>query len=73
MPVRTLMTAEQFDALPEEEGRKWELLDGELIEGSSATPRHNRILMRLSGRLDEFAEANRLGAVLPETRLGRSG
>jgi Uma2 family endonuclease len=47
MPVRTLMTAEQFDALPEEEGRKWELLDGELIEVSSATPEHNFILARL--------------------------
>ena len=32
------MTAEQFDALPEEEGRKWEPLDGELIEVPSATP-----------------------------------
>ncbi len=41
------MTAEQFDALPEEEGRKWELLDGELIEVSSATPEHNLILARL--------------------------
>jgi len=35
------MTAEQFDALPEEEGRNWELLDGELIEVPSATPKHN--------------------------------
>jgi Uma2 family endonuclease len=56
MPVRTLMTAEQFDTLPEEEGRKWELLDGELIEVPSATPKHNRILLRLARLLDEFAE-----------------
>jgi Uma2 family endonuclease len=69
MPVRTLMTAEQFDALPEEEGRKWELLDGELIEVSSATPKHNRILGRLYKMLDSFAEARKLGAVLLETDL----
>ena len=69
MPVRTLMTAEQFDALPEEECRKWELLDGELIEVSSATPKHNRILARLLRLLDNFAEARKLGAVLPETDL----
>jgi Uma2 family endonuclease len=69
MPVRTLMTAEQFDALPEEEGRKWELLDGELIEVPSATPKHNRILVRLSSLLNAFAEARRLGVVLPETDL----
>ncbi len=63
------MTAEQFDALPEEEGRKWELLDGELIEVPSATPRHNRILTRLLRLVDGFAETRRLGVVLPETDL----
>ena len=63
------MTAEQFDALPEEEGRKWELLDGELIEVSSATPRHNRILARLLATLHRFVDARKLGAVLPETDL----
>jgi Uma2 family endonuclease len=69
MPVRTLMTAEQFDALPEEEGRKWELLDGELIEVSSATPEHNFILAQLLSLLHSFVIANRLGVVLPETDL----
>jgi Uma2 family endonuclease len=69
MPVRTLMTAEQFDALPEEEGRKWELLDGELIEVPSATPEHNLILMRLSSLLHTFTSPRRLGVVLPETDL----
>src|SRR5580704_17707976 len=69
MAVRTLMTAEPFDALPEEEGRKWELLDGELIEVSSATPEHNRILMRLAFLLYSFAELKKLGVVLPETDL----
>jgi Uma2 family endonuclease len=42
MAVQTLMTAAEFDALPEEEGRNWELLDGRLIEVLPATPRHNR-------------------------------
>jgi Uma2 family endonuclease len=69
MPVRTLMTAEQFDALPEEEGRKWELLDGELIEVSSATPMHNLILATLLSLLHSFAVPRRLGFVLPETDL----
>jgi Uma2 family endonuclease len=69
MPVRTLMTAEQFDALPEEEGRKWELLDGELIEVSSATPEHNLILVQLLTLLHSFIIPRRLGVVLPETDL----
>lgn len=63
------MTAEQFDALPEEEGRDWELLDGELIEVSSRTPRHNLIYGRLINLLYEFAEAQKLGVVLPRTDL----
>jgi Uma2 family endonuclease len=69
MPVHATMTAEQFDALPEEEGRKWELLDAELIEVSSATPKHNRIMGRLYKVLDTFAEQRKLGAVLMETDL----
>jgi Uma2 family endonuclease len=69
MPVRTLMTAEQFDALPEEEGRKWELLDGELIEVSSATPEHNLILGRLFALLYAFVRTGKLGKLLLETDL----
>lgn len=69
MPVRTLMTAEQFDALPEEEGRNWELLDGELIEVSSATPEHNRILGRLLMLIESYTAPRKLGAVLAETDL----
>ncbi len=69
MPVRTLMTAEQFDALPEEEGRKWELLDGELIEVPSPTPKHNLILVRLITLIDSFVRPRRLGKLLPETDL----
>src|ERR1700691_989917 len=69
MPVRTLMTTEQFDSLPEEEGRNWELLDGELIEVSSATPRHNLIYGRLMSLLYGFAEPRKLGVVLPRTDL----
>ena len=44
MATQTLITAEQFDQLPEEQGQRFELLDGELIEWSSATPRHNDIV-----------------------------
>lgn len=64
-----MMTAEQFDALPEEEIRKWELLDGELIEVSSATPEHNLILMELASLLHVYVRKRNLGIVLPETDL----
>lgn len=53
MPTRTLMTAEQFDQLPEEETR-YELLDGELIEVPSATLGHNVIQAILLTSLMNF-------------------
>lgn len=69
MTAQTLMTAEQFDALPEEEIRKWELLDGELIEVPSATPRHNAIVGQLFLLLAGFVRSKKLGRVLLETDL----
>ncbi len=33
-----VMTGAQFDALPYEQGRHWELLEGDLIAVSSPTP-----------------------------------
>ena len=48
----TLVTAEQFYELPQEEGREFELLDGEVIEMSSATYKHNLIVIRLASLLD---------------------
>ena len=47
MATQTLITAEEFDRLPEREGRRFEFLDGELVEMPTATARHNFIQMRL--------------------------
>ncbi len=63
------MTADQFDALTEEESRKWELLDGELIEVPGTTPEHNLILGRLFALLYSFVRPAKLGKLLLETDL----
>jgi Uma2 family endonuclease len=47
----TLVTAEQFYQLPQEEGREFELLDGEVIEMSSPTYKHNRIVIKAANLL----------------------
>lgn len=47
MIAATILTGEQFDALPYEEGRHWELVEGELIAVSSPTPEHQLILQQL--------------------------
>jgi Uma2 family endonuclease len=44
MATTVTMSGTQFDALPYEEGRRWELLEGELIERPSPTPRHQDIV-----------------------------
>jgi Uma2 family endonuclease len=44
MPTIATMSGAQFDALPYEEGRRWEPLEGELIGVPGATPRHQDIV-----------------------------
>jgi Uma2 family endonuclease len=41
------MSGLQFDALPYEEGRRWELLEGDRIAVSSPTPRHQEIVFQV--------------------------
>lgn len=47
MPTSVLLTGSQFDALPYEQGRQWELLDGEIIVVSSPTPARRVLLQRI--------------------------
>ena len=64
------MTAEQFDALPAvEQGPQYELLDGELIEVSSASLRHNRIVGLLSYYLNHFLLQNQQGIVAADSEF----
>lgn len=44
----------QFDALGWEEGRRWELLEGELIETSSPTPRHQAVVFKILLALQQY-------------------
>jgi Uma2 family endonuclease len=66
MATKTLLTIEQFERLPEEEGKKMELDEGELKVMSPAMPRHDRVQTRMSSELDLFTRAHRLGAVFGE-------
>jgi Uma2 family endonuclease len=68
MTTRTLMTIEQYDALPEREGVKYELNEGELLT-VSPSPRliHNRVRDEIGFRLREFARSRQLGEATMET------
>jgi Uma2 family endonuclease len=68
MSTRTLMTIEQYDALPEKEGVKYELNEGELVT-VSPSPRlvHNRVRDEIGFRLREYVRSRQLGEVTMET------
>ncbi len=63
---KRLLTAEDLWQMPRN-GRRYELVRGELVEMTPVGPRHGRIAVRLARRLDEFVEAHQLGAVMVET------
>jgi Uma2 family endonuclease len=68
MTTRSLMSIEEYDALPEKEGVKYEFNEGELI-AVSPSPRlvHNRVRDRLGRRLAAYVEDRGLGEVTMET------
>jgi Uma2 family endonuclease len=58
MATAATMTGIEFDALPYQEGRRWELIRGELIAVSSPTPRHQEIVFRILETLRQYLGAN---------------
>src|SRR5437660_12858582 len=58
MAANATLTGTQFDALPYEEGRRWELINGELIPVPSATPRHQHIVLKISIAVWRYLEAS---------------
>jgi Uma2 family endonuclease len=59
----TRMTYEEFMALPEEEGRHYELIEGELILNPAPVMKHQRVLRKMLARLDRYFEERGGGEV----------
>jgi Uma2 family endonuclease len=57
------LTIEDFERLPQEAAHNRELVDGELIDGSGNTAKHNDARDFLGRRLGDFAEQHHLGMV----------
>ena len=66
------MTGVQFDALPYEEGRRWELVEGDLIEVPAATPEHQIVVAEVVTRLGEYFRRSPIGGVLPDVEFALS-
>ena len=72
MGITTRITFQEFENLPEQEGVRYELDEGELLMEPSPTFRHNRIRERIARRLSEFVQTHRIGEITVEMdfRLG---
>jgi Uma2 family endonuclease len=64
MAVTQLMTAEQFQEMPDDPGKRYELVNGEVVEVPFANHNHGRIVMALMRMLDTFVLDHDLGEVL---------
>jgi Uma2 family endonuclease len=66
MATKTLLTVEDYLALEEPAGTRYELSEGELIVTPSPNFFHNEIRDELNSRLRSFVKARALGAVVGE-------
>jgi Uma2 family endonuclease len=69
MATKSLLTCEDYAALQEPEGMRYELSEGELIVTPSASYFHNEMRDHLNARLRSFVESQGLGGVTSETDI----
>jgi Uma2 family endonuclease len=62
MPVDTRLTYDDFCLYPED-GKRREIINGELFVAPSPETIHQRVVVRLTGRLGQFVESQKLGEV----------
>ncbi|MCK9520846.1 MAG: Uma2 family endonuclease [Dehalococcoidia bacterium] len=67
-PASVLITADEFDLLPEPgDGSRLELVDGEVVQMMTVTWEHGELQAEIASRLREFVRAHKLGGVTVET------
>lgn len=69
----TRLTIDDFEKLPDELARNHELVDGELVDVSGNTLKHNVIRALLFAELWQLVRARRLGTVLAEQEYDFNG
>ncbi|HUE00130.1 MAG TPA: Uma2 family endonuclease [Bryobacteraceae bacterium] len=63
MATITTISGAQFDAMPYEEGRQWELVNGELISMPSPTWQHQDFVFRILLALRNYLETSKIGGL----------
>lgn len=72
MSSTTLLTLEQFEHLPEQDGVRYELKDGELVKMGTAKTGHERNKFRIMRRLMAYILQHPIGEVYSETSFALS-
>jgi Uma2 family endonuclease len=67
--AKTMLTAQEFDNYPFEEDKRYELDEGQLIEMTRPTYKHNRVLRKLIVEMDLYFRTNPIGEVLVSENL----
>src|SRR6202142_1957630 len=67
--TKTLLSAQEFDNYPFEEDKRYELDEGELIEMTRPSYKHNRVLRKLIVEMDLYFRTNPIGEVLVSENL----
>jgi len=67
--AKTVLTAQEFDNYPFEEDKRYELDEGELIEMTRPTYKHNRVLRKLLVEMALYFRTNPIGEVLVSENL----
>jgi len=66
MATSTLLTIDDFERLPAEAAENHELVEGELVDVSGNTPRHNELRDRLTALMLPWMTEHGLGKVIAE-------
>src|SRR5579885_2869558 len=69
----TRLTVEDYERLPEEEARGYELVDGELVPVSGNNPEHNLLRELLMRLIWPLVSTQNLGLVIPEIEFDFRG
>ena len=63
--IKHLMTVADLDAFPNDDGKRYELIEGELFVSSAPGLPHQLVLHKLQLRLGNYLEANPIGQLAP--------
>ena len=66
MATRTFLTIDDFERLPAEAAENHELVEGELVDVSENTPRHNELRDQLIALMRPWVKEHGLGKVIAE-------